>query len=75
MIEDWSLPEEGVQLDEVLGTVEKHMLKQALDQSQNHKGKAAKALGLTFRSFRYRLSKHGMAGDETDDPLKNAADV
>jgi len=47
-------------LEEYLETIEKQMLTQALEQNRWNKTAAAKQLGLTFRSFRYRLKKLGL---------------
>ncbi|MGZ3696834.1 MAG: sigma-54 interaction domain-containing protein [Bdellovibrionota bacterium] len=57
-----------IQLDQILGEVEKLYLLQALDSSGGVKKKAAELLGITFRSIRYRLQKLGMdsAGDDSD---------
>lgn len=57
---DESIPDEGVNLDELLSSVEKHWLILALEKSGGKKTKAAELLKMSFRSFRYRLSKYGM---------------
>ena len=51
---DISLPPEGISLDEL----EKHLVLQALKKSKNNKTKAAKLLGLSRGTFRYRLEKY-----------------
>ncbi len=51
---DISLPPEGISLDEL----EKHLVMQALKKSKNNKTKAAKLLGLSRGTFRYRLEKY-----------------
>jgi two-component system response regulator PilR (NtrC family) len=61
------LPEEGCNLDDVLGEVERRLLLQALERSGGGRGQAAKLLGVTLRSLRYRFQKHGL-GDDGDDP-------
>jgi len=53
-------PDEGVNLDEILATVEKKWLTAAINNAEGRKGKAAESLHMSFRSFRYRLSKYGM---------------
>jgi len=53
-------PEEGVELEEVLAAVEKRFLEQALEQAGGVKKEAARKLGISFRSMRYRLIKHGI---------------
>jgi len=54
------LQEDGVNLDDALEGVERHLLQQALDESCGNITKAAKVLGVSFRSLRYRLSKLGI---------------
>jgi two-component system response regulator PilR (NtrC family) len=73
------LPEEGCNLDDVLGEVERRLVLQALERSGGVRTQAARLLGVTLRSLRYRLQKHALGealaeggegeGDETDsDP-------
>ena len=59
-----TLPQEGIDLDTVLGHLEKDMLQQALERTRGAKQKAADLLGISFRSFRYRLAKYGLGGDD-----------
>jgi two-component system response regulator PilR (NtrC family) len=54
------LPPEGMNLEAYLDGIEKCFLLQALEKSGGVKKKAAEILGLSFRSFRYRLAKFGM---------------
>lgn len=54
------LPEEGMNLEAYLDAIEKQYLTQALEKCHGVKKRAAELLGLTFRSFRYRLAKFGM---------------
>lgn len=54
------IPGEGINLEAYLDGIEKRYLIQALDQCGGVKKKAAQLLGMTFRSFRYRLAKFGM---------------
>jgi two-component system response regulator PilR (NtrC family) len=62
-----SLPEDGCNLDEVLGEMERRLLLQALERSGGVRTGAAKLLGVTFRSLRYRLQKHALGGDGGDN--------
>jgi two-component system response regulator PilR (NtrC family) len=55
-----SLPPEGLDLDKVIGDLEKVFLLKALERSNWVKRDAAKLLHLNMRSFRYRLEKHGI---------------
>jgi two-component system response regulator PilR (NtrC family) len=57
------IPETGLDLQAYLDTLEHRLLVQALDKSGGVKKKAAALLGMTFRSFRYRLAKFGMDDD------------
>jgi two-component system response regulator PilR (NtrC family) len=57
------LPEGGLDLQGHLDAIERHLLEQALQRTQGVKTEAARVLGLTFRSLRYRLAKYGIAGD------------
>jgi two-component system response regulator PilR (NtrC family) len=62
-----TLPEEGCNLDDVLGELERRLIVQALERSGGVRTQAAKLLGVTLRSLRYRLQKLAMeeaGGDE-----------
>jgi two-component system response regulator PilR (NtrC family) len=54
------VPLEGMNLEAHLDGIEKQFLLKALERSGGVKKRAAELLGLTFRSFRYRLAKFGM---------------
>lgn len=54
------LPEDGMDLESHLEAIERHLLAQALKRSGGNRTNAAKLLGLSFRSMRYRLSKLGL---------------
>jgi two-component system response regulator PilR (NtrC family) len=51
---------QGVALDTILEEIERAYIKKALDCSNGNKNKAAELLGVSFRSFRYRLDKLGL---------------
>jgi two-component system response regulator PilR (NtrC family) len=51
---------EGVDLDQILGDYERSLLIEALKCSGGVKKRAARLLGVSFRSFRYRLEKLGV---------------
>lgn len=55
-------PEEGVVLDDILSEVERRYMFAALRKANDSKTQAARLLGMSFRSFRYRLAKY-----RTDD--------
>jgi two-component system, NtrC family, response regulator PilR len=54
------IPPEGMDLQGYLDALEQKLLVQALERTGGGKKKAAALLGMTFRSFRYRLAKFGM---------------
>lgn len=60
-LEEIEIPCSGMDLDAYLAGIEKRFLLKALEQSGGVRKKAAESLGMTFRSFRYKLSKHGMS--------------
>ena len=53
----FDIPPHGLSLD----ALEKQLVTQALEKSKNNKTKAAKLLGLTRGTFRYRLLKYGLS--------------
>jgi two-component system response regulator PilR (NtrC family) len=55
-----TLPPEGLDLDKVIGDLEKTLLLKALDRTNWVKRDAANLLQLNMRSFRYRLEKHSI---------------
>jgi two-component system, NtrC family, response regulator PilR len=63
------LPPEGCELDSVLGELERRLMVQALERTGGARKSAAKLLGISFRSLRYRLGKHAidLAGDDDSD--------
>ncbi len=69
------LSDAGCNLDDVLGEVERRLLLQALERSDGVRTQAAKLLGVTLRSLRYRLQKHALGGadDDTDPPSDSVA--
>jgi two-component system response regulator PilR (NtrC family) len=63
-----TLPDDGCDLDAVLGEVERRLILQALERAGGVRTGAAKVLGVTLRSLRYRMQKHAMQDDD-DEPL------
>lgn len=55
------LTEEGINIDKVIGDIEKRYLLQALEIAGGVKTEAAKLLNLSFRSFRHRLHKYNIS--------------
>ena len=54
-------------LPEYLEDIEKRAIIKALEKSNNNKTAAAKLLGVSFRTLRYRLTKLGLSKDEVAD--------
>jgi two-component system, NtrC family, response regulator PilR len=52
---------EGFDLDAHLGEIERGLILRALEEAGGVRTEAARLLGMTFRSFRYRLAKYGLA--------------
>jgi two-component system response regulator PilR (NtrC family) len=61
------LPEAGIELDAVLGELERRYIQQALERTGGVRTQAAKLLGVTFRSLRYRLKKLALDTEGDDD--------
>ena len=69
-----ALPDEGCDLDEVLGEVERRLILQALERTGGVRVQAPKILNVPVRSLRYRLQKLGVATaeDMEEPPSENA---
>ena len=69
-----TLPDKGCDLDAVIAEAERRLILQALERTSGVRTQAAKLLGVTFRSLRYRLAKLGIdegteaPPDEDDAP-------
>jgi len=55
------LTSEGINLDQVLADIEKDYILKSLELAHGSKQRAAHLLGVTMRSFRYRLEKLGLS--------------
>jgi DNA-binding NtrC family response regulator len=60
--EQFKLPSEGVNFEDV----ERSLIMQAMDRTDNNITKSAKLLGLTFRTLQYRLEKFGFKKEDGD---------
>jgi two-component system response regulator PilR (NtrC family) len=60
-------PAAGKSLDEILASYERGLLAEALARAGGVKKRAARLLGISFRSFRYRLEKLGLDDAGTND--------
>jgi len=54
------IPDTGIELEKLVAEFEKDIIEKALKKTGGVKKHAAKLLGITFRSMRYRLEKYGM---------------
>ncbi len=61
------IPSGGVNLDGIIEDIEKRYLQKALVKAKGVKTDAARLLNLSFRSFRHRLAKYGLAVREEGD--------
>lgn len=61
--------DDGLDLDKVIGQIEKEVLIKAIHAAGGTKKKAAKLLKISFRSMRYRIEKYnlGVVGDDELD--------
>jgi len=59
----FKLPAEGINFEDV----ERSLIMQAMDRTDNNITKSAKLLGLTFRTLQYRLEKFAVKKDESGD--------
>ena len=59
------LPAEGANLNELVNDFERGLLREALGRTHGVKKRAARLLGISFRSFRYRFEKLGLDGSDS----------
>jgi two-component system, NtrC family, response regulator PilR len=64
---DIDVTDEGLDLEKIIGQIEKEILIKAIHRANGVKKKAAKLLGITFRSMRYRVEKYGLSGPGDED--------
>jgi two-component system response regulator PilR (NtrC family) len=57
------LPDDGIDLQAALADYERRLIVAALERSDGVRTHAAELLGISFRSFRYRMQKLGLDGD------------
>jgi len=56
------VPESGLDLERVVEDFERSIIISALERTGGNRTEAARLLGVSFRSLRYRLSKLGITG-------------
>lgn len=60
------LPETGIDLDKYLSAIEKRYILHAIKKTNGNRTEAARFLGMSTRSIRYRLSKFGLESDDSN---------
>jgi len=60
---------QGLALPDYLESIEKQAILQALEKTRQNKTAAAKLLGVSFRTLRYRLSKLGLSKEPIEDDM------
>lgn len=63
------ITEDGIELDSVMGQIEKELLVKAIHAAGGVKKRAAKLLNITFRSMRYRVEKYNLGSANDDDDM------
>jgi len=58
------LPEEGLDLEALIGGLERRLVTDALERAGGNQSKAARLLGLNRDKFRYRMKSYGIGEDE-----------
>jgi two-component system response regulator PilR (NtrC family) len=61
---DFGFPGEGFCLDELIEGIERDLISRALEEAAGAKQRAAELLGISFRSFRYRLDKYHLGEEQ-----------
>lgn len=59
--------DDGIELEKIIGQMEKELLVKAIHKANGVKKKASKLLGITFRSMRYRCDKYGLSAPGDDE--------
>ncbi len=58
IISNVEVPDGGIDVEQIVNEFERNMIMDALEKAGGVKTKAAELLGLSFRSFRYKLNKY-----------------
>jgi len=67
------IPDDGLDLEDHLEQIRRTYMLRALEEAGGVQKKAAKKLGMSFRSFRYYLGKLGLRDDENGDDEAGSA--
>ena len=64
------ITDEGIDIDKVIGQIEKELIIKAIHAANGVKKRASKLLGITFRSMRYRVEKYNLGSiEELEDDV------
>ncbi|MFT4703144.1 MAG: two-component system response regulator PilR (NtrC family) [Bradymonadia bacterium] len=64
---DLNIPEDGLELDVIVENLERNLITRALRRTGGVRKEAARLLGISFRSIRYRLDKYQIDVDGVDE--------
>jgi two-component system, NtrC family, response regulator PilR len=64
VLEQGTLPEEGIDLEEHLNGVRRMLMRQALARTEGQQKRAAQLLRMSYRAFRYHAAKLGITSEE-----------
>jgi len=59
------IPPNGIDLNRAVENMERKLVLRALEMTGGNRSRAARLLGISFRSLRYRLIKLGMDQEDT----------
>jgi two-component system response regulator PilR (NtrC family) len=67
------ITEEGIDLEKVLGQIEKELIIKAIHAANGVKKRAAGLLDISFRSMRYRVEKYNLGSISEEDDMDDDA--
>ncbi len=62
---EMDIPPNGIDLNRAMENMERKLIVRALEMTGGNRSRAARLLGITFRSLRYRLIKLGMDQEDS----------
>ena len=67
------ITDEGIDLEKVLGQIEKELIIKAIHAANGVKKRAAGLLDISFRSMRYRVEKYNLGSISDEDDMDEDA--